>query len=101
MGVGGDITFGGGTLQYTAASAATDWAARFKNSTAAIELDTNGRNVTLAGIIDATNTAGLTKSGTGTLTLSAANAYVGATTVNGGTLLSVNVSLSGPLPRWP
>jgi autotransporter-associated beta strand protein len=31
LGSGGDITFGGGTLQFTAASAGQDWAARIKN----------------------------------------------------------------------
>lgn len=93
LGSGGDITFGGGTLQYTALSAATDWATRFKSSTATVKLDTNGQNVTLAGIIVASNAAGLTKSGTGTLTLSGANLYTGTTTVNAGTLCSTNAAV--------
>ncbi|MCX5653611.1 MAG: autotransporter-associated beta strand repeat-containing protein, partial [Planctomycetota bacterium] len=90
LGTVGNITFGGGTLQYTAASAGQDWAARFKNSTsAAIALDTNLQNVTLAGVIDSSNTAGLTKTGAGTLSLTGVNTYTGGTVVTGGTL-SIN-----------
>jgi fibronectin-binding autotransporter adhesin len=64
----GTITFsssGGdtGTSRYTAASAGTDWASRIKNSAGTIRLDTNSNNVSLAGIIDSTNTNGLVKSG--------------------------------------
>jgi len=88
----GDLTFAGGTLQYTAASSGTDWAGRFKNSTAAISLDTNGENVTLTDTIDGTNTGGLTKSGTGTLALAGSNAFTGSTTLTGGTLLLQNVN---------
>jgi fibronectin-binding autotransporter adhesin len=40
----------------------------------------------LAGVIASNNTGGLTKSGTGTLTLGGANAYTGATIVDQGTL---------------
>ena len=46
--------------------------------------DTNGNNVTFATALG--GTGGLTKAGTGTLTLSGANFYSGATTVNTGTL---------------
>lgn len=89
LGNGGDINFGGGTLQYQGQSAGTDWASRFK-STAAINLVTNYQDVTLAGAIDATNTFGLSKTGTGTLTLSGANLYTGVTTIGqqGGALLA-------------
>ena len=89
LGNGGDITFGGGTLQYTLASAGQDWGARFKNTVAGgILLNTSNNDVTLAGVIDASNTAGLTKSGGGTLTLSGANTYTGVTTI-GGTVMSI------------
>ena len=95
----GNITFrpesgNDGTLRYTAASAGTDWASRFKNSTGTIRLDTAGNNVNLAGTIDSSNTNGLVKSGTGTLTLGGANAYGGATTVSAGSLI-VNGNQSG------
>lgn len=86
FGNGGSLRFTGGTLQYSALSEGTDYATRFKSSTAAVSLDTNGRNVILAGIIDSTNTGGLAKLGTGTLTLSGTNTYTGGTVVRGGTL---------------
>lgn len=95
LGNGGDITFTGGTLQYTAASAGTDWATRFKSSTtAAIKLDLNGQAVTLAGIIPGSNSGGLTLTGTaGTLALSGDNAYTGATAIEAGTLKLTDGSL--------
>lgn len=94
-GATGGITFSGGTLQYTAASAGQDWSSRFKYSTAAaITLDTNGQSVSLAGGIDASNTAGLVKSGLGTLNLSGSNTYLGGTTITAGT---VNASGTSPL----
>jgi autotransporter-associated beta strand protein len=90
LGYGGDITFTGGTLQYTANSAGTDYSTRFKNSTSAIKLDDNGQTITLAGIIDSSNSGGLTKSGAGAVILSGANAYSGTTTLSGGTLITRN-----------
>ena len=87
--VGADITFAGGVLQYSAASASTDWASRFKNSASSIALDTDGQNVTLAGNIENSNKGGLTKLGDGILLLSGSNTYSGMTLVSAGTL-SVN-----------
>ena len=82
---GGNITFGGGTLQYSAANT-NDYSASIVNSTGVIAIDTNGQNVTYASALVGSNTGGLTKLGSGTLTLSAANNYTGVTRINGGIL---------------
>ena len=83
----GGITFTGGTLQYSASNT-VDFGARIVNSTSAINIDTNGQNVTYASIsvIGATNVAGLTKLGAGTLTLNANDLYTGVTTLAAGTI---------------
>lgn len=86
LGNGGNITFTGGALQYTASSAGSDYSARFKNSTSAISVDTNSQTVRLASVIDSTNAGGLTKQGAGILTLAGANTYTGNTTISAGTL---------------
>jgi autotransporter-associated beta strand protein len=88
LGNGGNISFTGGTLQYTANSAGTNYSTRIVNSTtAAIKLDTNGQNVTFGSALSSTNTAGLTKEGAGQLELKmGAGQYTGTTTINGGTL---------------
>ena len=65
----------------------------------ATTLTTGGNNAdsTYSGIIqDGTNAVSLTKTGTGTFTLSGANSYSGATTINGGTL-AVNGSIASPV----
>jgi len=49
-------------------------------------IDTNGFNGIISGNLAASNAAGLTKLGLGTLTLSGSNAYTGVTTINAGTL---------------
>lgn len=85
LGPSGTISFGGGTLQFSASNT-TDYSARF--STAANQsyrIDTNGQNVTLATALTSSG-GSLAKFGTGTLILSAANTYTGGTTVSAGTL---------------
>ena len=94
----GNITFGGGTLQYSGVNG-VDYSPRIASSTAAISIDLNGTNVTFASAMPASNTGGLaltnsTGVGTNTLTLTAASAYTGSTIINGGTL-----ALSGSVPR--
>ncbi len=80
LGTGG-LTLNGGTLR-------TDAALTIANATTLGSgggtINTNGNNVTLDGAID--GAGGLTKSGAGTLTLTAANSYGGSTTVSAGTL---------------
>ena len=55
-------------------------------------LDTNGNDVTFATAL--TGDGGLVKIGDGTLTLSVANSYLGATVVGGGTLSFDNETVS-------
>ena len=86
LGTTGNITFSGGTMQFASGGSGADYGARIKNSASAMILDTNGQSVTFAGALDSSNTGGLIKNGTGTLSLSAANTYTGTTTVSAGTL---------------
>ena len=94
LGTTGNITFGGGTLQY-GGGITTDLSSRIKNSGSAILIDTNSNNVTFASAVDSTNSGGLTKNGTGTLTLSAANTFTGNATVNAGTLQAATANALG------
>ena len=94
------ITFGstedsvGGTLKYGDdptitegdASVTTDYSSWIVNSQKAIKIDTNGKDVTYAGVLAASNVGGLVKLGEGTLECSANNLYTGLTKVEAGTL---------------
>lgn len=85
LGSTGTISFGGGTLQYSAAST-TDYSARFSvAANQAYKVNTNGQTVSFASPLTSTG-GSLTKSGPGTLNLVAATAYTGDTTVSAGTL---------------
>ena len=78
----GVIDFNGGTLQYSAANT-VDYSARFGSSAGRkFNIDTNGQSVTFATAL-ASSGGTLTKLGAGTLTLTAANTYDGATTISG------------------
>ena len=96
LGTTGNITFSGGTMQFASGGSGADYGARIKNSNSTIILDTNGQSATFAGTMDSSNTGGLTKNGTGTLSLSAANTYTGGTTINGGTL-TLSGSVAGAI----
>ena len=86
IGSSGTISFGGGTLQYTSSNI-TDYSSRLSGSSGqAFKVDTNGRTVTWASNLTNASSS-ITKSGTGTLTISNA---IGVSSVNivvtGGTL---------------
>ena len=59
---GGNLTFGGGTLQFNAANIYST--NNVVSSTAAIRFDINGSSATFAGTLASTNTAGLTLNST-------------------------------------
>ena len=86
LGVGGIISFSGGTLAYSANNA-FDYSSRF--STAADQdysIDTADQNVTFATSLSSTGGT-ITKLGTGTLTLSGTSTYSELTTISAGTLV--------------
>ena len=85
LGVGGFIVFNGGTLGFSSANT-YDYSPRFTNSASqAFSFDTAGQTVTFTNSIVSSGGT-LTKLGAGSLTLSGANTYDGATTVSAGTL---------------
>ena len=94
IGPSGTVEFCGGTLQYAGGNT-QDISDRIMNSSGAIRIDTNSNNVTFGSDIVSTNTGGLVKIGTGTLTLTGANAYSGDTTVYADQLTCQNSNALG------
>ncbi len=76
------LVFNGGTLQ--AGGTITSPSTRSVTLSATGTIDTNGNPISIAGVISGAN--GLTKNGSGTLTLTGTNTYSGATTIAAGTL---------------
>ncbi|MEI7780360.1 MAG: autotransporter-associated beta strand repeat-containing protein, partial [Planctomycetota bacterium] len=90
----GNIVLSGGTLQYSLANN-NDYSGRFSTaSNQRYNVDTNGQNVTWSTALTSSG-GSLSKSGSGTLTLSASNSYTGSTTVSGGTLAVGNANALG------
>ena len=85
LGGDGAIKFGGGTLQYTANNT-QDYSGNIVSSSGPISIDTNGQNVNFGNVLTSSNSGGLTKIGSGLLTLNGSNTYSGPTVISGGTL---------------
>lgn len=80
-----NLVLGGGTLQYTGATASTNRSYTLTAlTTSSIEITNAANALTYTGII--TSTGALTKIGTGTLILQGNNTYTGATTITAGEL---------------
>jgi autotransporter-associated beta strand protein len=95
LGPSGTIIFGGGTLQFSSNNT-QDYSARIQiPDTFSAILDTNGQNVTFAGVMTTQGNAkngSITKLGAGTLTISGAQTITGGATVNAGTLQLSNAA---------
>lgn len=84
-----NVVFNGGTLQFT--SSLTSARNMILNTNGTI--DTQANTDTLTGIISGPGS--LTKIGSGTLILTAANSYTGGTNIFGGTLQGTSTSIQG------
>jgi len=87
VGLDNGLQFGGNTILVGGLSGSGAIALLNGTSGVALTVGNNNQSSTYSGIISGTNPAGsLTKTGTGTWTLTGSNSFVGATTVNAGTI---------------
>lgn len=84
----GNLIFCGGTLRYTGATAGTDHGATLDSQCGTFEVTSNTTTLTMNGVIVGGGT--LTKTGAGSLALSAANTFNGGVTVTEGTMVLGN-----------
>lgn len=94
--LGGDgsatVNFGGGTLRAGASGNFIHDLDAANVDAGGANIDTAGFDVTVASALLNLGGGGLTKTGSGTLTLNGANTYVGATAINGGKLVTTTAS---------
>ena len=94
----GNITFGGGILQHGSTNV-NDYSSRFSTANnQAFLIDTVANNVTYATALTSATSGSLGKFGTGTLILTAAADYDGATIINAGTLQVSTGTSAGNIP---
>lgn len=96
IGSGTSVNLGAGTLRYTGPSVSSDRAFTLDDAASSIEVTTAASNLALTGSVS--GTGGLTKLGTGTLSLAGGNTFAGPTTVTGGTLALAADSSLGAAP---
>ncbi|MCW1921485.1 autotransporter-associated beta strand repeat-containing protein [Luteolibacter arcticus] len=84
------VTLDGGGIQWTAPVDISSVPILFGVSGATF--DSNGLAISLANPVGTGSSGSLSKKGSGSLSLSAANSYLGGTNVNAGVLLATNVS---------
>jgi fibronectin-binding autotransporter adhesin len=82
----GVVTLGGGGVKYATGNTEDLSAKTVTLAAGNGTIDTNGNDVTFANSVGNFGVGGLTKTGSGTLTLQGANTYTGQTTVRGGVL---------------
>ncbi len=83
----GNLNFFGGTLRWATGSSYDISARTVSFGSGGATFDTNGNTISLVGTIGGGGAGGLTKTGSGTLTLNAAANWTGTTTVSGGSLV--------------
>jgi len=85
-GASANLVFDGGVLQYTGPTVAANRGATLNAGGGSVEVTSAASSVSLGGVIAGSSGGNLTKSGPGTLALTGANTYDGATIVNAGVI---------------